>query len=163
MSKLLLNTGLRMLYPFAPFLQDDWNITSNQMSTVLAIGELGGLVAGFFTPLADVTPLGRKDLALVAFVIGLLTMYSLLAPPFIPIVATLRFIYIVALNIYFVVLQSIIIALVPSSKKGRATGMLETSWSLSLLVIIPILSYAYTEVNWRAPFGILGRMEKHSH
>lgn len=36
--------------------------------------------------------------------------------------------------------------------------MLETSWSLSLFVAIPILSVAYANLGWRAPFIIQGSL-----
>ena len=132
--------------------------------------------------MADVTSLGQKNTALISLFLMVITTLAVVAPPNPIAITVLRFTYLVTLNLVYVMMQSITVGLVPVDKIGRVrcrgvhslvarycnrrvdwlfvqvTGVLESSWSLSLFVAIPILSVAYSNLGWRAPFIIQGSL-----
>lgn len=134
----------------------DWNFSSREIATILSISELGGAVAGFIVPVADVTSLGKKLTAALSIAVMGATMLGAVGPPDIATLTVLRFVYLIALNVLYAIIQAISHQLVSDEKRGRITGALELSWSLSLFIAVPLLSLSYEALDWRAPFVILG-------
>jgi predicted MFS family arabinose efflux permease len=150
--KILMYGSSRLIYPFVSFLAADWGLSTAQMGVVLAAGEWGAVPAGFIASLGD--QLGNRKVGLVFYAVFLASSLAMLLPPtLVGLAATRVFLHLSAV-VYVIVNQSTLVASVGQDGAGWITGLTETSWALSILTMIPLLSLAYTAWGWRALFGL---------
>lgn len=152
-EKVLLYGNIRMLYTWAPILATDWGLSREQMSAVLTAGELAAIVAGFVTPAAD--KLGNRVMGIAAWVFAVACAALILLPPTFASILCIRVSASFAATVYLVCAQSSIInGLQGEDNRGLVTGLSETSWSISILCLIPLLSLFFDQFGWRATFGL---------
>ena len=153
MTKLLGNIGLLLLYPLAPFLQDVWNLSSDQMSLLNVISESAAFPAGFLTPYGDV--FGNYHLVVGSYVLTTVSIILLLAPPVFGWLLLLRFAFNFAYTVFSITVQSEMVSIVGSKEKGWVTGLLEMTFSVAILCCAALV-VVFNYVNWHATFAILG-------
>ena len=146
------NTSLRWFGPFLPTLESAFGATTTQLTTILGIGELAGLSTLLTGRQLD---RGRERLivvlGMVATSVGCLVAL---------VGTTLWFAAAVVLVVFGVVNvtaagRAFIGRRVPYERRGRAIGLFETSWALSLLVGAPIVAVLIGLAGWRGPFAVL--------
>lgn len=152
--KLWTYAGIRFLYPMSQFLANDWNLSSTQMSAVLAIGEF--VPAGLFSSCGDI--IGPRKLAVFSFLSLCLSSFGMLLPPSFSGLLVFRFCYGFGLFLFMVAAQTSATSQVPPMMRDCVTGILEMPYSMSALILVPILSAAYEAGGWRVPFIILATM-----
>jgi predicted MFS family arabinose efflux permease len=150
--KILMYGSSRLIYPFVVFLAADWGLSTTQMGVVLAAGEWGAVPAGFIASLGD--QLGNRKVGLVFFAVFLASSLAMLLPPTLTGLVVTRVCLHLSAVVYVIVNQSTLVASVGQDGAGWITGLTETSWALSILTMIPLLSLAYTAWGWRALFGL---------
>lgn len=151
-AKAVANTALRWIPPFLPTLERAFGATTTQLTTILGIGEIGGL-----STLAVATRLDRAGERRVMMVaLGLVTASSLLA-----LVGTTAafavsfFVLVVGVANLTVAGQAWLSHRVAYDRRARALGLYETSWALALLVGAPIVAVLINVFGWRGPFVAL--------
>ncbi len=152
-GRLILISGRRILFPFLPEIARGLGISIVEMQQLIGWTALISLVAPFLVPLNE--RLGRKPLIIGGYVIFILAA----------IIATITAnAWLFALSMGLVMLshtvhdpnmQAYIGDMIPWEWRGRATGLIEISWSLSLLLIAPIAAVLIGRYGWRSPFVML--------
>ena len=151
--KLLLNTGRRFIYPFAPALSRDLAVPLSGITTIIATSQAVSLLGLFSGPLADrigyrlMMQAGLAMLALGMLICGLLPDYW---PLFLGLVIASF-----GKTVFDPAIQAFIGQTVPFEKRGRVIGLLEMSWAGSTLLGIPAFALIIDRAGFRASFLLL--------
>jgi predicted MFS family arabinose efflux permease len=151
--KLLINTGRRFIYPFAPVLSRSLEVPLTAITTIIAAGQLTSLLGMFAGPLADrlgCRMMMRTGLAMLAvgmLVCGLVPLYW---PIFLGlIIASL------GKSIFDPAMQAYIGNNVPFERRGRIIGIVETAWAGSTLIGIPAMALIIDSMGLPSSFFLL--------
>jgi predicted MFS family arabinose efflux permease len=152
-ARTALNVPVRMSTFFLPAIARGLAVPLSAGSTLVSVGNLMGLVAPLFGTLSDRAG-GRR---VMIFGTGLFAMGALLT-------AALPF-YAVALVTFAIMglgkmafdpaMQVFLGQRVPYERRGRALGLAELAWSVSLLAM-PLCGWLIGAVSWRTPYLLLG-------
>jgi predicted MFS family arabinose efflux permease len=151
--RLLLNTGRRFVYPFAPALSRGLDVPLAAITSIIATSQLTSLLGFFSGPLADrigyrfMMRTGLAFLAVGMLLCGLLPTYW---PVFIGLVVASF-----GKTIFDPAIQAFIGRNVPFARRGRVIGAVETAWAGSTLVGIPALGLIIERLGFNASFYIL--------
>ncbi|MBP6473493.1 MAG: MFS transporter [Chloroflexi bacterium] len=154
LARLFLNTGLRMVYPFAPAFARGLDVPVTAVYRLIAVRN----VAGFFSPVLG--PLaqryGRKVMMMVsALLFGLGCLLVVVWPAYWSLGAALA-ILAFAKVIFDPAMQSYVGDAVPYQQRGKALAVTEYAWSLAFIVGAPAVGLAIQRQGWSAPFFWLG-------
>ena len=154
MARLCLNTGLRMVYPFAPAFARQLHVPVTAVYRLVTIRALAGFLSPLFSPLSE--RFGRKAImfgSMIFFSAGCLLVW--LWPSYWLLGAALIIISI-AKVIYDPAMQAYVGETVPYRQRGKALAVTELSWAGALLVGGPLLGVAIERRGWSASFFWLG-------
>lgn len=154
--RLLLNTGRRFIYPFAPALARSLDVPLTAITTIIASSQFTSLLGLFSGPLADRIGNGvvmRTGLALLSIgmlLCGLIPEYwalftGLLLASF-------------GKTIFDPAIQSFVGQHVPFSRRGRVIGIIETAWAGSTLIGIPAIATIIEHAGLQASFYVLASL-----
>ncbi len=154
LARLFLNTGLRMVYPFAPAFARGLDVPVTAVYRLIAVRN----VAGFFSPVLG--PLaqryGRKVMMMVSLLLfGLGCLLVVIWPAYWSLgvaLAVLAF----AKVIFDPAMQSYVGDAVVYQERGKALAVTEYAWSLAFIVGAPAVGLAIQAQGWSAPFFWLG-------
>ncbi|MFO7742024.1 MAG: MFS transporter [Anaerolineae bacterium] len=152
-ARTALNVPFRLSHFFLPAIARGLSVSLSAGSTLVSAASLMGLVAPLFGALSDrsggrrIMVLGTALLVAGALLTASVPLYG---------VALVGFAFIGLAKIAFdPALQVFLGQRVPYERRGRALGLSELSWSLSLLAM-PLCGWLIDAVSWRAPFVLLG-------
>ena len=153
LSRLFINTSLRMIYPFLAIFASGMNVDVHMISLALAVSMITSAVGPFLAPVADQR--GRKAGMLVGLFIYLAGM---LAAGLLPSYTT--FLLSILLgnlgnNVFAPALQAYLGDHVPYEKRGLYLTLTEIPWALSFILMIPLVGLILTHMTWYAPFWFL--------
>ncbi|WP_124330403.1 MFS transporter [Desulfonema ishimotonii] len=157
LSRLVINTARRFIYPFAPVLSRGLDIPLTAVASMIAVNQFTGLLSLIFGPMGD--RWGYRNLMLAgmgALIIGMLIAGCL---PFYTTVLVAMVLAGLSKSIFDPSILAYAGHRVPYARRGMAIGLLEISWAGSSLVGIPLAGLLIDGYGWRAPFfglGILG-------
>lgn len=154
LARLFLNTGLRMVYPFAPAFARQLDVPVTAVYRLVTIRSLAGFLSPLFGPLSE--RFGRKAImigAMILFSAGCLLVW--LWPSYWLLGAALIIIS-VAKVIYDPAMQAYVGETVPYKQRGKALAVTELSWAGALLIGGPLLGIAIEQQGWSASFFWLG-------
>ncbi len=154
LARLCLNTGLRMVYPFAPAFARQLDVPVTAVYRLVTIRSLAGFISPLFGPLSE--RFGRRATmfgAMLFFSVGCLLVW--LWPSYWLLGAALIIIS-VAKVIYDPAMQAYVGETVPYKQRGKALAVTELSWAGALLVGGPLLGVAIERQGWSAAFFWLG-------
>lgn len=157
LARLCLNTGLRMVYPFAPAFARGLGVPIEAIYQLIVIRSFAGFLSPLFSPLSE--RYGRVPVmtgAMLMFGFGCLVVA--VWPTYAALGITLCLISLAKI-IYDPAMQSYIGERVPYAQRGKAISITELSWAGALLIGGPVLSLTIARQGWLAPFfwlGILG-------
>lgn len=148
--RLLLNTGRRFVYPFAPALSRELGVSLTAITSMIATTQFASLLGVFSGPAAD--RLGyrfmmRTGLALLA--VGMLVCG--LVPAYLPVFIGLL-VASFGKTVFDPAIQAFIGSAVPFERRGRVIGIVETAWAGSTLLGIPALALIIDHSGFRAAF-----------
>jgi predicted MFS family arabinose efflux permease len=154
LARLFLNSGLRMMYPFAPAFARQLNVPITAVYRLVTYRNLAGLLSPLFGPLSE--RFGRKAImigGMIFFSAGCLLVW--LWPSYWLLGAALIIIS-VAKVIYDPAMQAYVGETVPYKKRGKALAVTELSWAGGLLLGGPLLGLVIKQQGWSASFFWLG-------
>jgi predicted MFS family arabinose efflux permease len=159
-ARTAINTAHRIVYPFLPSIARGLGISLTTASTVVSLRLTAGLIGPVLGPLSDRQPRRRvMEGALLAFV---LASSLLVATGLIESTAGVLILAIAAFALFGlskVVFDPAVLAYlgdaVPYSRRGRAVGIVELSWSAAWLIGVPLAGFLIDSVGWRAPWAVL--------
>eukprot|EP00924_Labyrinthula_sp_SR-Ha-C_P002109 snap_masked-scaffold_19-processed-gene-0.22-mRNA-1 protein AED:1.00 eAED:1.00 QI:0/0/0/0/1/1/2/0/413 len=142
-GKLFGNGFLRMLYTFSSFLVEDFELERKEFAQALAIGEIAGGAGVFFTPFGDIVGARRITLLFFSLCTACTGLFSLIDEASLLIGLTTA--YTTGYSVYSTSIQSLAMnQTVDVKMKGTVTSILESSWSCSMLVFVPLMSILYS-------------------
>ncbi len=152
--RVLVNTGRRFVYPFAPALSRGLEVPLGAITSIIAISQFSSLLGVFSGPLADrfgYRLIMRAALAILA--VGMLTCG--LVPTYWPVFFGL---IIASLGkvVFDPAIQAFVGSRVPFARRARVVGIIETAWAGSTLVGIPALALIIDHVGLRNSFIVMG-------
>ncbi len=149
-GRLLLNTGLRVVYPFAPAFARGLGVPLADVYHLIALRNFTGLLSPLFSPLS--ARYGRRATmagALLFFTLGCAIVF--IWPAYWPFGLTLAVIAL-AKVIYDPAMQAYVGDNVSYAKRGRAISITELSWAGALLLGAPAVGLLIRTMGWQAPF-----------
>jgi len=154
LARLFLNTGLRMVYPFAPAFARGLDVPVTAVYRLIAVRN----VAGFFSPVLGPLALryGRKVMMMFsALLFSLGCLLVVVWPAYWSLGAALTLLAF-AKVIFDPAMQSYVGDAVPYQQRGKALAVTEYAWSLAFIVGAPAVGLAIQAQGWPAPFFWLG-------
>ncbi len=151
--RLLLNTGRRFIYPFAPALSRGLGVPLAAITSIIATSQMVSLLGLFSGPIADrmgYRVMMRAGLAMLAggmLLCGLVPVYW---PVFIGLIIASF-----GKTMFDPAIQAFIGKNIPFERRGRVIGIMETAWAGSTLIGIPALGLIIEHVGLRNSFYIL--------
>ena len=151
MSRLFMNTSLRMVYPFIVLFAAGLGVDVSKISFALAISMTASAAGPFLSPIADQR--GRKSGMLIGLVIYLAgTVSAALFPNY------TTFLLAVLLgnlgnNVFASALQAYLGDHVPYEKRGLYLTITEIPWALSFILLVPLAGWLISNHAWYTPFG----------
>ncbi|MFN2136105.1 MAG: MFS transporter [Candidatus Promineifilaceae bacterium] len=153
-ARLVLNTALRFVYPYAPALARGVGVRREDVYYLITVRNMTGFLSPVFGPLSErfgrraVLALGMMILAGGSLILVIWPAYWALG---VALVATG-----IAKILYDPAMQAYVGDEVPYNRRGRAIAITEYSWSLALLAGVPILGLVFQRQGWQAPFLWIG-------
>lgn len=154
--RVLINTGRRFVYPFAPALSRSLDVPLAAFTSIIAAGQFTSLLGIFAGPLADrhgCRLMMRTGLAMLA--VGMLICG--LVPTYWPVFAGLV-VASMGKTIFDPAIQAFVGNNVPYERRGRVIGIVETAWAGSTLIGIPALALVISQVGLQNSFLMLAAL-----
>ena len=149
-GRLFLNSGIRMVYPFAPAFARGLGVPITAVYQIIALRNIAGFFSPAFSPLS--ARFGRKAVmmgSLVLFAAGCIIL--VLSPSIWTFALAMGLLALAKVN-YDPSMQAYVGDAVPYAKRGKALSVTEYSWSLALLIGAPSVGLAIQAWGWSAPF-----------
>ncbi len=154
LSKLLLNTSRRLIYPFAPEIARGLDVSHSAVTSVIAVNQATGILGPVCASFADRYGYRLFMLAALAmltiagFILGMIPIYSVFIIS--------AFLTGFAKSIFDTSLQAYIGNVVRFENRGKIIGITELSWAGSTLLGIPLTGLVIERFSWQTPFFIIG-------
>ena len=152
-SRLLLNLGVRVTYPFLPAIARGLSISFQQAGFLVAARHFVGLTGALWALVAEKKGYSRgMMIGLTALLLGTFTVSLSTGFAF----ALVGFILIgISKPVYDPSVQAFVSARIPYGKRAMALGILETSWAGSWLLGIPLSGVLIAHFGWHSPFSFI--------
>ena len=148
-ARLIMDTGNRMLYPFIPQFAEGLGLSVVGFSWLIFMRTIVGLAGPIFGILSD--RYGRRRIMAVGLLcesvgaLGVALAWQWWA--------SLPMIFLgLSLTAFLPPQQAYISDQAPYHKRGRALAIIEFSWALVAIAILPIVGWLIELFGWRAPF-----------
>ena len=153
-ARTAVNGGSRGPFPFLPAIARGLGISLEQMGLLWGLRTLTGLAAPLVVRPSE--RLGRRTV--MVWGLGLLVLacalFALRPPVWL---AALAFLLIgLAKVAYDVPMQAWFGDRVPAERRGRVLGITELTWSLALVLVVPVSGILIPILGWHAPFLVTG-------
>ena len=153
LMRLTVDTAMRMFYPFLPEISRGLGITLSQGGLLMSLRSAMIFTSPVFGSWSDRR--GPRPMLMGALLVQgislwwLSTAYGLVAA--IPPVILLG----LSVSAFVPTLQAAISEQVPFHRRGRILGIVEFSWALTGLIILPLVGLLMVERGWQAPLRVV--------
>ena len=150
LSRLVVNTATRMIYPFLAVFASGLHVEIGTISLAMAVSMATSALGPFLAPIADRR--GRKTGMLIGMGIFLTGMLS--ASLFPSIVTFFIAILLGSLgnNVLLPPIQAYLGDHTPYARRGFYMAVIELSWALSFILMVPLAGLILTHSQWNGPF-----------
>lgn len=152
-SRLFINTGLRMVYPFLPAFSRGLGVPLTTLALLVSLRSASGLFSPLFGPLSE--RYGRRPILALSLVLFALGCAILLLWPSLWVFGLMLIVVAVAKVIFDPAMQAYIGDTVAYRERGRALAITELSWAGAFFLGVPLLGWTIDTHGWRAPFFFL--------
>lgn len=152
-ARTVLNTSIRMVYPFLAIFAAGLNVSISQVSLAMAISMATAAIGPFVAPIADRH--GRRAGMLIG--LGIFLLGTLLAGVF-PGYPTFFLVILLGNlgnNIFVPAIQAYLSDRTPYKKRGLYIAISELSWAIAFILFVPLAGLIIEKVTWYAPFWFL--------
>lgn len=153
-ARLVLNTGLRFVYPYAPALARGLGVSREQIYALITIRNATGFFSPVFGPLSE--RYGRKAIILAGMLVFAVWFLAVAALPLYAVLGLALLATGIGKVLFDPAMQAYIGDVVPYERRGQAVAVTEYAWSLALLVGAPLVGLAIARQGWQSPFLWLG-------
>lgn len=151
--RLVVDTAVRLFYPFLPEISRGLGITLSQGGLLLALRSAMVFPSPLFGAWSDRHgPRALLTAALLAQALGLawLSTAQGIAQAIAPVILLG-----LASSAFIPTLQAAVAEHVPFHRRGRVVGIIEFSWAITGLAILPIVGVMMVQNGWQAPLRIV--------
>lgn len=152
-ARTLLNVSVRLGHFFLPAISRGLGVTLSAGGTLVSVRSFAGLLAPLSGVLSDRSG-GRRVMVFGTALFAAAALLTAGLPWYTAAVATFGLMGL-AKTAFDPAMQAYLGERVPYERRGRALGLSELAWSLSLLAM-PLCGWLIEAVSWRAPFLLLG-------
>ena len=149
-ARTAINGGVRVVYPFLPEIARGLGVSLGVASALVALRSSAGLAAPLAARAAE--RIGRRLLMVIAVGATVGGTLAVAAAPGLAVAAAGFVLIGLAKPAFDVPMQAWFGARVPYARRGRVLGITELTWSLGLLVTVPVSGVLITRFGWRSPF-----------
>ena len=153
-SRLLVNTGLRMVYPFLPVFARGLGVSLATVASLVALRGFVSLLSPLFGPLSE--RYGRRPVIVLSMLLFSLGCAVVVIWPQLWAFGLSLAVIALAKVVYDPAMQAYLGDTVPYGKRGQALAVTELSWAGAFFVGIPIIGFVIQWQGWQAPFAWLG-------
>ena len=148
-GKAIANTALRWIPLFLPTLAVAFSASTEQLTTILGVGEMAGLCALLVGRQLDA---GRERTVMTGALVIVACSGFLALSGSLPLFALSFLLLIIGVSVYTVAGHTFLSRRVPFDRRGRVIGLFETSWASALLIGAPLIALLINAAGWRGPF-----------
>ncbi len=152
--RFVFNTARRFVYPFAPVLSRGLGVSLSAITSLIAINQVTCLLGALVGPLSD--RLGYRKMMIAGMAMLAAGMLAAAIFPVYAVVLVALFLAGLGKNIFDPAVQAWVGNRVPYRRRALAMGIMETSWSASTLIGIPLVAILMDRYGWRSPFLVMG-------
>jgi predicted MFS family arabinose efflux permease len=152
--RLVLNTARRFAYPFAPVLSRGLGVSLSAVTSLIAINQVTALLGALIGPMSD--RLGYRKMMITGMVMLATGMLAAAIFPIYAVVLVALFLAGLGKSIFDPAVQAWVGSRVPYHRRALVMGIMETSWSASTLIGIPLVAILMDRYGWRSPFLMMG-------
>lgn len=151
--RLVVNATYRMIYPFLRAFAAGTGVPLQEAMLPLAARSFVGALGLFLAPVAD--HLGRKAGMLLGLVIYTLGVSLVAVWPSFPAFFVALVLANLGNQVFLPAMQAYLGDRIPYRRRGRVLAITELSWSLSFILLAPLMGLLIARLGWTAPFWIL--------
>lgn len=161
-ARLAVNGGIRVVYPFVTVIAAGLGMSVESLALLVASRALAGLAGPAVARL--VSPDRRRSLMLASQLLVITGCVVIVASSGAPAsirvaLAGVGFIATgLARPLFDLPMQTWVSAHVPPAARGRALGLTELGWALSLALTVPVAGLLIERTDWRSPFLLVVAM-----
>jgi predicted MFS family arabinose efflux permease len=161
-ARLAVNGGIRVVYPFLPVLAHGLGMSFQVLALLVASRSLAGIAGPVLARV--VARFRQRALMLGSELVvasGCLLIAASPAAPerFRTVVVGVGFLATgLARPLFDLPMQTWVSARVPVADRGRALGVTELGWALSLAATVPLAGVLIERIGWRSPFVLVAAM-----
>ena len=152
--RLVLNTARRFAYPFAPVLSRGLGVSLSAITSLIAINQVTSLLGALIGPLSD--RLGYRKMMIAGMAMLAAGMLAAAMFPIYGVVLVALLMAGLGKSIFDPALQAWVGSRVPYRRRALVMGVMETSWSASTLIGIPLVAVLMDRFGWQSPFLVMG-------
>jgi predicted MFS family arabinose efflux permease len=146
----IVNTGIRMVYPFAPALARGLGVELTAIYDLVTIRNFAGFLSPLFGPLTE--RFGRRSVMIQALLLFSLSSLLILIWPNYWLMGCALVMIGLSKVIFDPAMQAYVGDTVPYERRGKAFAVTELSWAGALLVGAPAAGVVIQFQGWQAPF-----------
>ncbi len=155
-GRFLSNVALRLVFPFLPRVSAGLGVSLSTMGTALAVRDLAGIAGPGIGRSADRIGHPRAMVLGLTGLAGGLLMGAVSSGLWLFTGALI--VISLAKTLFDVGSGAWIGEAVPFERRGRAIGLIETTWALSFIIAMPLAGLAIRAGTWRTPFLVASAM-----
>ncbi|PIE81325.1 MAG: hypothetical protein CSA11_04850 [Chloroflexi bacterium] len=149
-GRLFLNSGLRMVYPFAPALARGLGVPLTAVYQIVAMRNVAGIFSLVSSPLS--ARFGRKAVMMGSLLLFAVGCAVVVVYPSLWTFAVAMVLLALAKVSFDPSMQAYVGDAVPYAQRGKALSVTEFAWSLALIMGAPGVGFAIHLWGWSAPF-----------
>jgi len=158
LTRTVLNTAQRIIYPFLPSIARGLDISMAAASGLVTLRMVAGLAAPLFGPFTDRQGRRRSmEIGLLLFTLASLFLVGSgsISTAALAVAAAAFLLYGLAKVLYDPAVHGYLGDVVPYHARGRAIGIIELSWSSAWLIGVPISGFLIDQFGWRTPWLVM--------
>lgn len=148
----LLNTTVRMVYPFLPVFGRGLGVDLGIMSRAVSLRSASGVLGPFLATIADTK--GRKTGMLLGLSLFTVGMALIIIWPTYPTFVVMLVLSMLGIFAFLPSMQAYLGDRVPYRRRGFVLALTEFSWSLAFILGIPIIGFLLLKFGWRSVFPL---------
>jgi MFS transporter, DHA1 family, inner membrane transport protein len=156
LTRMVVNTNTRMYYPFLAVFARGLGIDIAQISIAMSARALVGVLNPFLAAVVDQR--GHKSGLLYGLGIFIVANFMIVIWPTYPVFFLSVILAMLGAFLVIFSIQAYIGDTVPYQQRGRVLAITEMGWSLSFILLIPLVGFLISRSGWIGPFPLLAGM-----
>lgn len=152
-ARLVINATYRMIYPFLRAFASGMGISLEAALLPLSGRSFVGMLGPLLAPVAD--RYGRKAGMLLGLGIYTAGVGLVAAWPVFPSFIAALVLANLGNQVFLPAMQAYLGDRIPYRRRGRVMALTELSWSLSFILLVPLMGWLIARLGWTAPFWAL--------